>query len=111
MPTAEDVLLFIDNTGIYHAFQPWRTLSPEQREYLLKLSQALNQLTTLTSPNAPDPEQLEAAATLQTAMLVTLLPTVNPDELKQLHPSLKAEYLIQWHHHQPSIPFQPAPVA
>ena len=107
MPTAEDVLLFIDSTGIYHAFQPWRTLSPEQREYLQKLAQKLNQLTTLTSPTVLEPEQLEAVATLQTAMLVTLLPTVNPDELKHLHPSLKAEYLIQWHQHQPTIPFQP----
>ena len=38
MPTGEDMILFVDRAGIYHAMQPMRALRPEQVAQLTALT-------------------------------------------------------------------------
>lgn len=95
MPTEKDVLLFLDSMNIYHAFQPMSALSAQRRAYLMKLNQALWEVAVMTNLDNVETMPRDVMK-LQLAMLTTLLPTVNPNELKRLDAKARLEWLQKW---------------
>ena len=96
MPTGEDLILFVDRAGIYHAMQPLRALRPEQVAQLTERYRTLARLTAQLDPHAPEQALLQGMATARAAILALVLPTVAPQELNHLDPTRQLTHIVEW---------------
>jgi hypothetical protein len=96
MPTGEDMILFVDRAGIYHAMQPLCALRPEQVAQLTERFRTLARLTAQLDPHAPDQALLQGMATTRGAILALVLPTVDPQELNQLDSNRQLTHIVEW---------------
>ena len=109
VPTGEDMILFVDRAGVYHAMQPLRALRPEQAAQLTEHYRTLARLTAHLDPQSPDQALLREMATSRLAILALLLPTVDAEELHQLDPDRQLTHVVEWQKiHMPPPP-APAP--
>ena len=96
MPTGEDMILFVDRAGIYHAMQPMRALRPEQVAQLTERYRTLARLTAELDTHAPNQALLQEISTTRAAILALVLPTVDPQELNQLDPNRQLTHIVEW---------------
>jgi hypothetical protein len=104
VPTGEDMILFVDRAGVYHAMQPLRALRPEQAAQLTDHYRTLAWLTAQLDPPSPDQALLREMATTRVMILTLLLPTVDPEELNQLDSDRQLTHIVEWQKIQMPLP-------